>query len=356
MPEPNLTAAELLETSTPGYAAAAASELLAGNEALRARYGSGAVATWRAHFSQRLLELAAAIRMGEPELFAGRVIWQQKAFAVRGSDTNDLAQGLRALEATLADELPEGMRELVDSHLQAGIDVLSVDHEPDPSGLDPKDTYGALALQYLVDCLEGNVKHAIQLILDAAGDGLAIETVYLKVLFPAQQEIGRMWHNGEASVAEERVVTETTRRVMAILSHDQSDASDTGKTVLAASVARDAHDIGIRAVADFFQVAGWRAISLGSDVPPKEIANAARIFDVDLVVLATTLTTQLKQLQQSIASIRSVCGEDVKVLVGGHVFIDTPEVWKSTGADAYAADAGDAVARGAELLGLPAPD
>lgn len=164
-----------------------------------------------------------------------------------------------------------------------------------------------------------------------------------------------MWHSGEATVAEERVVTETTRRVMAILSHEQSDATDIGKTVLAASVARDGHDIGIRAVADLFQVAGWRAISLGSDVPPREIANAARIFDVDLVVLATTLSTQLKQLQESIEAIRAVSGNDVKVLVGGHVFIDTPELWKSTGADGFAATAGDAVACGAELLGLPQP-
>ncbi len=356
MTEPNLTAAELLETSATGYAAATARALLAENESLRTRYGSGAVATWRSHFSQRLLELAAAVRMGEPDLFAGRVVWQQRAFAVRGSDTEDLTLGLLALKATLAAELPEGMRESVDTHLQAGIDVLGVDHEPDPSGLDPNDVHGALSLKYLVACLEGNVKQAIQLILNAADDGLSIETLYLNVLFPAQQEIGRMWHGGEASVAEERVVTETTRRVMAVLSHAQSNASDVGKTVLAASVARDAHDIGIRAVADFFQVAGWRAISLGSDVPPQEIANAARIFDVDLVVLATTLTTQLKQLQVSIESIRSVCGDDVKVLVGGHVFVDAPELWKSTGADAYAANAGDAVAHGARLLGLPKPD
>ncbi|MGI9259109.1 MAG: cobalamin B12-binding domain-containing protein [Gammaproteobacteria bacterium] len=356
MNEPKLTAAELLETSASGYAAAAASRLLGDNESLRNRYGSGAVGTWRAHFSQRLLELAAAVRMEEPELFAGRVVWQQKAFAVRGSDTEDLTLGLLALKTTLAEELPEGMREIVDAHLQAGVDALGVEHEPDPSRLDPKNAHGALALQYLVACLEGNVKDAIQLILDAAGDGLSIETLYLHVLFPAQQEIGRMWHGGEASVAEERVVTETTRRAMAALSHEQSSASDIGKTVLAASVARDAHDIGIRAVADFFQVAGWRAISLGSDVPPQEIANAARIFDVDLVVLATTLSTQLKQLQASIESIRSVCGDSVKVLVGGHAFIDTPELWKSTGADAFAADAGDAVARGAELLGLPKPD
>ncbi len=356
MSEPNLMAAELLETSAAGYAAAAARELLARNDSLRTRYGSAAVATWRSHFTQRLLELAAALRMSEPALFARRVVWQQKAFAVRGSGSNDLALGLRTLKDTLVAELPENTRDSVAAYLQSGIDVLDEELEADSSGLDPADVHGALALQYLVACLEGDVRHAVQLVLDASNGGMTIEALYVEVLFPAQQEIGRMWHAGEATVAEERVVSDTTRRAMTLLCHQQSSTESIGTTVVAASVARDAHDIGIRAVADLFQVAGWRAISLGSDVPSAEIGNAVKIFDADLVVLAATLTTHLKKLQETIESIRAVSGDDVKILVGGHVFIDAPELWKNTGADAYAADAAEAVARGAELLGLPKSD
>jgi methanogenic corrinoid protein MtbC1 len=139
---------------------------------------------------------------------------------------------------------------------------------------------------------------------------------------------------------------------MTLLTQNQPPAEKTGKTVLAAAVALDTHEIGIRAVADFFQLAGWRALSLGSDMPPSEIAKAAQIFEVDLVVLGATLSTQLKQLQITIEHVRAACGNNVKILVGGHVFFDVPELWRTIGADALASNASDAVKQGTALVGL----
>lgn len=355
MTEPNAAAAEVLEASASGYAAAAASALLREHDAIRSQYGPGAMASWKSYFVQRLLELAAAVRVGEPKLFAARIVWQQKAIAARESNPDDLRQGLLSLKAALATELPSDLRDSVGQYLQAGLDALDTEPEPEPSGLDPDDAYDALALKYIAACLEGDPGRAIHLVLEAAHKDLSIQEIYLKVLFPAQKEIGRMWHAAEVSVAEEHVVTETTRRAMVLLAHEHSTSADTGKTILAATVAGDAHDLGIRAVTDFFQVAGWRAISMGSDVPVVDLANAVKFFNAELVVLSTTLTTQLKDLQTSIESIRAACGHDVKIVVGGHAFVDLPELWKSTGADGYAADPSEAVELGTALVGLPRP-
>ena len=353
MTEPNKAAAELLEASVSGYAAAAASALLQDHDAIRSQYGPGAMASWKSHFVQRLLELAAAVRMGEPRLFAARIVWQQKAFAARESNPDDLRHALLSLKDALAAELPSDLRDSVGQHLQAGLDALDAEHELDSSRLDPNDASDALALKYIVACLEGDPARAIRLVLDAARNGMSIEEAYLNVLFPAQKEIGRMWHAAEASIADEHVVTETTRRTMVLLTHEHATSADTEKTILAAAVAGDAHDLGIRAVADFFQVAGWRAISLGSDVPTADLAKAAKFFGAELVVLSTTLSTQLKNLQTSIESIRATCGHDVKIIVGGHAFVDVPELWKSTGADGYASNPSDAVELGSALVGLP---
>ncbi len=209
-----------------------------------------------------------------------------------------------------------------------------------------------MALKYIGACLEGDTKRAIGFVMDAASEGMSLATIYLEVLLPAEREIGRMWHGAEASVAEERVVSETTRRLMAILSYENSPSDTMGKTVLAAAVASNAHDIGIRAVADLFEVAGWRVISLGANVPPADVASASKFFEADLVVLAATLTTQLKQLQATIEAIRGVRGDAVKILVGGNVFSDAPELWKELGADAHASGVEEAVEAGTQALGL----
>jgi methanogenic corrinoid protein MtbC1 len=105
----------------------------------------------------------------------------------------------------------------------------------------------------------------------------------------------------------------------------------------------------LRAVADLYRLAGWRCLYLGANVPAPEIARAAGTFDVDLVVLNTTLATQLKALGEAIATIRRLAPER-KILVGGLAFDGVPDLWRQLGADGYAPTIGGAVDAGAALV------
>ena len=175
---------------------------------------------------------------------------------------------------------------------------------------------------------------------------------YLDVLLPAQAEVGRLWHAGEITVAEEHLVSETTLQATVLLSAEPA-SKQVDKTVLTAAVEGNAHDIGIRAVADFFRMAGWRSIALGANVPAAEIARAAQTFGTDIVALSTTLTTQLEPLQETIALLRQAV-PGVKIIVGGHVFDSSPDLWRDIGADAYTKRPDEAVQRAAGLLGVDA--
>jgi len=349
--KPDALAAELIEASVSGYAAAAANDLLKQHPAIESRYGAGALASWRAHFVQRLLELAAAIRVDAPAVFAARAVWQHKSFIARELHAEDLREALTSLRSTLLRELPDEPGQLVAGYVDHALAVLDAGVTLDPSELDPADPLGALALRYVAACLDGDPQRAIAMVLEAAAAGQSLEVIYARVIFPVLREVGRMWHGAEASIAEERVITETTRRLMTLLTHEHAKAADVGKTVIAAAVAGNAHDIGVRAVADFFEIAGWRALSLGSDVPPAEIAGAVQFFNADLVVLSTTLATQIKSLQASITAIRSASGDSVKILVGGPALAETPGLWQRLGADGFAA-ASDAVSAGNDLVGV----
>ena len=128
-------------------------------------------------------------------------------------------------------------------------------------------------MRYLLQVLEGNCDGAIRLIIDSHDQGMTLESTY-QVLMAAQREVGRMWHEDEVSIAEEHLVTSTTMRVMSILAYEADRQPFNGKTVVAAAVAGNVHDMGIRVVTDFFSFAGWRAICLGADLPPVEIARA----------------------------------------------------------------------------------
>jgi MerR family transcriptional regulator, light-induced transcriptional regulator len=337
-------AAQLLETSAAGYAAAAAARLSGRQAAAQAESTA-----WQAHLVQRVLELAAAVRVHEPPLFLRRVAWLRRAAIARMQDDSSIAEALESLRETLRVELPEAVRRDVVSVLDEALAEFDRPPLPDPELTASSTADQKLALEYLAACLEGEPERPLDIIRGAVENGLSLEGAYCAVLLPAQKEIGRLWHSGDVSVAEERLVTETTRRVMAWAAARRSPVRSTQATVVAASVSGDAHDIGLRAAADLFLLAGWRCLYLGSNVPAADLAEAARTFRADLVVLTATLITQLGALADTVTEVRKRW-PTARVLVGGPAFEGSDDLWKKLGADGFAACVSDAVERGSELL------
>jgi MerR family transcriptional regulator, light-induced transcriptional regulator len=347
MSDVNTMTAEILETSAAGFASAASAML-------EARAGEPGGRVWTAseaksHLTQRVLELAAAVRVNDPGLFLKRVSWLRRALAARGADEGLLRSALESLKAAVENELPETLRPAVEPSLELALESLDGELEPETHALDPASAEGRLALEYLTACLEAQTDAAKRLVLDAVEKGLPPQHAYTRILLPAEREVGQLWHVGEVSVAEEHLVTETTRELMVLIAALHAPAADPAKRVLLASVAGNAHTIGLRAAADLFRLAGWQTLYLGANVPNDEIALAVDRFGVGLAVLTATLTTQLNELGAVIARIRQEakgCG----ILVGGLALRDSPQLWLQLGADACAEDLEQAVAAGERLI------
>ncbi len=350
--DPNPFAAKLLESSAPAYAGFAVSLLLERHPEIEERFAPSAMTYWKTHMTQRVRELAVAITAGKQRLFLSRVDWARQAFQARGAPEGDLQASLECLREVLDEELPDAAKEEARTILSQ---VLETFAEPLPVAeirLDADQPSEQLALEYLLAVLEGDSRRAIDMLLKAVEDGLGIHDAYLEVLLPAQQEVGRLWHNGELSVAEEHFVTATTRQAMSLLSRRTEPAPTNGKTVVAAAVAGNVHDLAVRVISDFFEHAGWRSVCLGGDVPVEEVADSAGYFKADAIVLSAALSVQLQTVAETTAAIRGLPDREVKVLVGGIAFAEAPELWQQLGADGYAATAAEAVALAANLVGL----
>lgn len=342
-------AAEILESSAGGFASAA-NRLLEKRAASEETLGTGQ-SSWKPHFEQRILELAAAVRLEDAALFRDRVEWLRRACQARGTDEGPLRTSIESLRDALREELPQDMSASVSATVDQALRSFDAPLAPGNDRLDVSTVEGHLSLEYLRACLEGRTADAIGLIKDAAAKGTPVRSLVLDVLVPAQKETGQLWHAGDISVAEERLVSETTRQLLSILVDRYSVEQRTGRTMLAASVSGNAHDMAIRVIAALFQLEGWRCLFLGADVPRDEIANAARDFEVPLVLLNATLSTQLKELGSTITRIRSVA-PDAKILIGGLALQSSPGLWKKFDADAFAPDAVSALQVGQSLLAV----
>jgi methanogenic corrinoid protein MtbC1 len=342
----NNVAAELLETSAAGYAAAALVELLPAD---RAAPPGTEGATWKVHLTQRVLELAAAVRVAQPVLFAQRMQWLRRAARARGVGEQDLKRALLSLCTALRREVPGNLQPAIAPALALAVRAFDGALSPDPLALDAAKPVDRLALRYVALCLEGKPEEARALVLRELDGALTPAAAYTQVLLAAEREIGQLWHVGDLSIAEEHLVSESTRELMALIVAKHAPPRPLGPSLIAASVAGNAHDLGLRAVADLFRIAGWRCLYLGANVPAEDLGRAAETFDVELVVLNATLSTQLKPLGEAIETIRRLAPRR-KILVGGLAFGGLPDLWQQLGADAHAPTIEGAVAVGAALV------
>lgn len=345
MTDSSAVVAEILETSAAGYASAA-SALLLQTEAASAGWAGQ---EWKAHLTQRVLELAASVRVNDPGLFARRVNWLRRAMSSRGGDDAVLRISLECLRDALDRELPAPFRPPVAQTLEQALSSFDSAIEPDAAALDPSTPEGRLGLEYLAACLEARTGDAKQLILQALEDGMDPPSIYSKVLIPAQREVGQLWHIGDINVGEERIVSTTTRDLMTLIVDRYAPDPDSSRTVVLASVSGNAHDLGLRAVADLFRLDGWRVIFLGADMPTDGILHAARSYTADLVVLTATLSTQIRNLGDAIQQLKEL-DTAPKLLIGGMALLNTPNLWRQLNADGYADNIDDAVAIGSKLI------
>jgi len=327
--------AQLLETSAAGFAGLTASLLFERHPEIATRYRPDGFSAWKAQLGQWLLDLAAATAASEPKLFEARMLWTRDAFIARKtSSIEDLRAALEALRDVLRERLPQGSAETAVPTVEHALAAVANGQDAQ-SGGSGADGPGRRALSYIEAILKGQPRQAIEQVLREVDGGAAVRDVYVEVLLAAHREVGRLWHAGDLNIAEEHVVTTTTQKAMALLCERGRAETSKDKTAVLGCVAGNVHDIGVRAISDFFDMAGWRTINLGADVPEEEFARSVRLFDADVVLLAATLDPHVTVLQRAIARVRGLEGRDVKIIVGGPVFEHAPDLWRKVGADGY---------------------
>jgi methanogenic corrinoid protein MtbC1 len=118
-----------------------------------------------------------------------------------------------------------------------------------------------------------------------------------------------------------------------------------GRKIIATSIGGELHEIGVRIIADFFEMEGWDTYYLGANSPTAAIVQAIADRRADILAVSATMTFHIRAVENLIATVRaSADSTSIKVLVGGYPFNVEPELWKRVGADGYAADASEAIA------------
>jgi 5-methyltetrahydrofolate--homocysteine methyltransferase len=197
----------------------------------------------------------------------------------------------------------------------------------------------------------GKKKDVEALVQQALDEGVAAQEILNGGLLAAMDIIGPKFKNNEIFVPEVLVAARAMNAGTALLKAELASAGNEplGKAVIG-TVKGDMHDIGKNLVKMMIEGKGIEIEDLGVDVAPEAFVEYVQTHDdVKLVALSALLTTTLPALEETVKALNDAgLHERIKILVGGAPV--TQELADQIGVEGYAADAGSAASKAAELV------
>ncbi len=154
--------------------------------------------------------------------------------------------------------------------------------------------------------------------LDALADRLSDWEMIERVIGPALVDIGERWFRGESQVFQERPATSALLgRLGRMLERARLANPAPRRTTLVGAVQGDHHEGGVLMVCLALELAGWRAIPMGVDLPVEEYRKAVEAWRPDALALSFVLSRNINKRFLELSNIPGV-----PVFVGGRSIVN----------------------------------
>ena len=314
------------------------------------RFGEAGRAACAEDIGFHLDFLQAALATRNVSLFTGYLAWVAQVLGRRGVPlgsvvrcVDDLAafygRRLGAMGAPIVAILVAGKASLTGGLVASGFDT------PCPVRWREVAAYSAAALR-------GNRREAIAHLDHAlAREGL-LPLVAVHVIQPAMYDVGRLWQQNGASVVQEHFTTALSQSWMAHGMARAKAAPGNGRRMLFGCLPENRHVLGMRMVADAFELGGWTTFDIGPQPTADTIAARIRAVRPHLVGFSASLPRHLVGLRQVIRDIRDIlAAECPRIVIGGLAINQFPPLASWMGAEVLGFDAVSAVAAAEALVG-----
>lgn len=196
--------------------------------------------------------------------------------------------------------------------------------------------------------IAGDVEVVTSLVDMALAEGLTPLQISNEGLLPGLEEVGRRFEKNQVFLPQVMRSAETMQTAFTRLKAELHGLGiEPLAKILMATVEGDIHDIGKNIVCTLLENHGFEVIDLGKNVSADRIVAEAQSRSVDAVGLSALMTTTMSEMENVVGKLKAA-GVKTFTMVGGAVV--TPEYAASIGADLYAKDAMEAVARIKQLL------
>ena len=199
----------------------------------------------------------------------------------------------------------------------------------------------------------GETSRVSELVQKGLDDGLSWEVLLSKGLFKGMEVVGELMREEEVFIPEVLMAAKAMtagQKLLEPLLVSTGGGKSMGKVVLG-TVKGDVHNLGKDLVGVMLKGAGFEVIDLSVDVPAEKFVDVVISEKARLVGMSALLTVTMPQMRTTIETLQEAgLKGQVKTIIGGACV--TQRYADEIGADGYADNAGAAVKKAKELLGL----
>jgi len=193
---------------------------------------------------------------------------------------------------------------------------------------------------------------------DCLASGNSVETVFVELLAPAARRLGEYWTADSEDFVGVTMGLWRIQEVLRELTLRIPPAARPGngqRSALFSPMPGEQHSFGTLMVAECFQRAGWDTDVL-IEPTRSELTGKFAKRHYDLIGLTVSNDCSTSALSSLVTTIKAVSSNpQIKVLLGGRVINEQPELVRECGADATAHDAVSAVEVANDMVPLNMP-
>ena len=196
-------------------------------------------------------------------------------------------------------------------HLSRGQASIRASQQSE-AGQDREDLAALIAMIQMQD--EEGLRNELQKNLMQEG----VQRFVQDLVAPLTARVGEAWAQGDLAVHEEHMYTECVSRVLrqaVVTIHRPSDAH--GPRVLLTTFPQEEHGLGLLMVESLLTLQGCRCVSLGTQTPLREIAQAAIAHSADVVALSFSANMNANHVVDGLKELNLLLPASVEVWAGG---------------------------------------
>ena len=186
-----------------------------------------------------------------------------------------------------------------------------------------------------------NKAKAVEYILSKLSAGsIDVKTMYTEILTPALNNWNCDHEKNSLCIWKEHVRSSIIRTVIectypyVLKEMKEKYGLKNGKRIAVVCPPDELHEIGPRITADFFILAGYSVVYVGSNTPADSFLGAIKSYSFDYIAIGVTNYYNIFKTQALIRDIRTV-DPKIKIILGGLAFKSDPELYRRIDGDMH---------------------